>query len=442
MAGALHQHLASLTLVDRLGLDYGLHPLNVDVDVLEMANYVKDYKIILMYVEHESSNVDTSIFVAPKKEVAIAVDSNPDVNRNLTPICHRNLKKEWEQVSSKSLSIGEVMKNLSKKQPASSVEGPIVVESANDPFKDLDEILVNDVLDLQMLFETKGVGPIGKFNEVEIDAYNESEEKSDIEGNDTSGSDSEDLDYDLNHDQVFDDDEHIVEDVHHQQTKHIEIDIHFVRDMVARGQVCVLHVPSRYEYADIFTKGLPSTLFEEFRTSLSVRLSPAQTAGGAFGIGFYMFYSCLLATVVKPVERVTPRTHDSVGGIILLILGGFAWYYTHVYIEDGVTFIAKSSVTFLAKRSTDVVVLVLRVEKKMFIIEQPLPAAPAADSDAQVLSQWNAIYDAYNEVACLILGSMTPELYRQFENFSPYDMIKELKAMFEKQAGVERFDLI
>ncbi|GJR52181.1 retrotransposon protein, putative, ty1-copia subclass [Tanacetum coccineum] len=38
--------------------------------------------------------------------------------------------------------------------------------------------------------------------------------------------------------------------------------------------------------------------------------------------------------------------------------------------------------------------------------------------------------------------SMTYELHRQFENSSPYDMIKELKAMFEKQAGVERFDLI
>ncbi|GJV97621.1 ribonuclease H-like domain-containing protein [Tanacetum coccineum] len=66
--------------------------------------------------------------------------------------------------------------------------------------------------------------------------------------------------------------------VQHQRTKHIEIDIHFVRDMVARGQVRVLHVPSRYQYVDIFTKGLPSALFEEFRTNLSVRSSPAQTA--------------------------------------------------------------------------------------------------------------------------------------------------------------------
>ncbi|GJX47632.1 ribonuclease H-like domain-containing protein, partial [Tanacetum coccineum] len=70
-----------------------------------------------------------------------------------------------------------------------------------------------------------------------------------------------------------------VNPVQHHRTKHIEIDIHFVRDMVARGHVRVLHVPSRYQYADIFTKGLPSALFEEFRSSLSVRSSPAPTAG-------------------------------------------------------------------------------------------------------------------------------------------------------------------
>nr|GEZ82071.1 ribonuclease H-like domain-containing protein [Tanacetum cinerariifolium] len=67
--------------------------------------------------------------------------------------------------------------------------------------------------------------------------------------------------------------------VQHQRTKHIEIDIHFVRDMVQIGHIRVLHVPSRYQYADIFTKGLPTALFEDFRSSLSVRLPPAQTAG-------------------------------------------------------------------------------------------------------------------------------------------------------------------
>jgi len=59
--------------------------------------------------------------------------------------------------------------------------------------------------------------------------------------------------------------------VQHQRTKHIEIDLHFVRERVALGHVKVLHVPTSSQYADIFTKGLPSTVFVEFRSSLNVR---------------------------------------------------------------------------------------------------------------------------------------------------------------------------
>nr|GEU84698.1 transposase, mutator type [Tanacetum cinerariifolium] len=222
-------------LIPRLGLDYGLHPLNVDVDVLEMAKYVNDYKIILVYVEHESSNVDTCIFVTSKKGVAIAVDnhlrkapieidSSPDVNRNLIPMCHRNLKKEWEKVSSKSLIIGEVIKNLSKKQPASFVAGPIVVESVDDPFEDLNEILGKYANTGKQITRDEITGKHMVVHvEVEVDAYNESEEKSDTKGNDTSGSDSEDLDYDPKHDQVFDNDKHIVEDVHVSTTVRINV---------------------------------------------------------------------------------------------------------------------------------------------------------------------------------------------------------------------------
>ncbi|GJT75781.1 hypothetical protein Tco_1042506 [Tanacetum coccineum] len=86
--------------------------------------------------------------------------------------------------------------------------------------------------------------------------------------------------------------------------------------------------------------------------------------------------------------------------------------------------------------------LVLRVEKKTFVIKHPIPPAPASNSEAQVLVEWNAVYGAYNEVDCLMLGSMTPELHRQFENYSPYEILQELKSMFEKQVVVERYDLI
>jgi hypothetical protein len=67
--------------------------------------------------------------------------------------------------------------------------------------------------------------------------------------------------------------------VQHQRTKHVEIDLHFVRERVAIGDVRVLHVPTTSQFADVFTKGLPSSVFTEFRSSLNVRPSEASTAG-------------------------------------------------------------------------------------------------------------------------------------------------------------------
>ncbi|XP_022014482.1 uncharacterized mitochondrial protein AtMg00810-like [Helianthus annuus] len=67
--------------------------------------------------------------------------------------------------------------------------------------------------------------------------------------------------------------------VQHQRTKHIELDIHFVRDLVQRGSVRILHIPTRFQVADIFKKGLPKVLFDDFRSSLSIRPPFASTAG-------------------------------------------------------------------------------------------------------------------------------------------------------------------
>jgi hypothetical protein len=49
--------------------------------------------------------------------------------------------------------------------------------------------------------------------------------------------------------------------VQHQRTKHVEIDLHFVQEQVALSHVRVLHVPITSQYADVFTKGLPTSVF-------------------------------------------------------------------------------------------------------------------------------------------------------------------------------------
>ena len=67
--------------------------------------------------------------------------------------------------------------------------------------------------------------------------------------------------------------------VQHQRTKHVEIDLHFVRERVAIGDVRVLHVPTTSQFVDIFTKGLPTSVFQEFRSSLHIREALDSTAG-------------------------------------------------------------------------------------------------------------------------------------------------------------------
>jgi hypothetical protein len=50
----------------------------------------------------------------------------------------------------------------------------------------------------------------------------------------------------------------------------MEHDIHFIHEKVALGDICVLHVPSSSQLADISMKGLPIALFQESRSSLRV----------------------------------------------------------------------------------------------------------------------------------------------------------------------------
>lgn len=51
----------------------------------------------------------------------------------------------------------------------------------------------------------------------------------------------------------------------HQRTKHIEIDIHFVCEMVSRGQVCVLHISSQHQIVHIFLPNIFPHLILRFQ---------------------------------------------------------------------------------------------------------------------------------------------------------------------------------
>lgn len=63
--------------------------------------------------------------------------------------------------------------------------------------------------------------------------------------------------------------------VHHARTKHIEIDIHFVREKVASGAIQVRYVPSSDQLTDLLTKSLPYPRFSFLRDKLSILSRPS-----------------------------------------------------------------------------------------------------------------------------------------------------------------------
>lgn len=68
--------------------------------------------------------------------------------------------------------------------------------------------------------------------------------------------------------------------VMHARTKHIEIDVHYIRDKVLQNEVTIAYVPSADQVADCLTKALTHSRFNLLRDKLGVITSPSSLRGG------------------------------------------------------------------------------------------------------------------------------------------------------------------
>ena len=67
--------------------------------------------------------------------------------------------------------------------------------------------------------------------------------------------------------------------VFHSRAKHIELDLHFIRDKVLHNELIVSYIPSTEQVADILTKNLSSSQFCNLRTKLLVVPYPVSLRG-------------------------------------------------------------------------------------------------------------------------------------------------------------------
>ena len=68
--------------------------------------------------------------------------------------------------------------------------------------------------------------------------------------------------------------------IRHSRSKHVEIDIHFVRDYVANGVLDVRFICTKDQLADILTKPLSSLRFSMQKNKLSVLSNPLRLREG------------------------------------------------------------------------------------------------------------------------------------------------------------------
>ena len=56
--------------------------------------------------------------------------------------------------------------------------------------------------------------------------------------------------------------------VHRSRLRHVEIQVHSIRERVSRDHVRPVWIPAEFQLADLFTKPLPRTVFQRFRACI------------------------------------------------------------------------------------------------------------------------------------------------------------------------------
>ncbi|KAK8685885.1 hypothetical protein V6N13_124917 [Hibiscus sabdariffa] len=84
--------------------------------------------------------------------------------------------------------------------------------------------------------------------------------------------------------------------------------------------------------------------------------------------------------------------------------------------------------------------IVLKQERKEYVIEEPVPDEPAANAPRADKDKFKKHMDDMVDVGCLMLATMNSELQKQHENMVAYEMIQNLKEIYEGQARQERYE--
>src|SRR5438132_6913861 len=80
--------------------------------------------------------------------------------------------------------------------------------------------------------------------------------------------------------------------------------------------------------------------------------------------------------------------------------------------------------------------IVLKQERKDYVLENPIPPEPAAKAPPVERAAYKKHTDDAVDATCLMLATMNSELQKQSENMMAFDIVVQLKNMFQASAHV------
>lgn len=85
--------------------------------------------------------------------------------------------------------------------------------------------------------------------------------------------------------------------------------------------------------------------------------------------------------------------------------------------------------------------IVLKHQKILYVIEKPLTEEPPIEDDTTAWEVWRKHKDDAEQVQCIMLAAMVPELRKQHKDLDAYEIMLRLRTLYSERARHERYEI-
>ena len=93
----------------------------------------------------------------------------------------------------------------------------------------------------------------------------------------------------------------------HARTKHIKLDLYFIREKVLQGEIDIIHVPSYDQVAEILTKAISSPSILMLRSKLSVESLATLSLRGAINKAGSITFGALSKVFIRGIFKLKKK---------------------------------------------------------------------------------------------------------------------------------------